>query len=351
MKMDTVTNFLKLLVKWGGVFDVMDDNTIVYSGDAEPVTVMIAKDQKKIMVLHENMPAGKHTFFNPLVETMGHSAERKWFNESRSSIIGCTLMGCIKRIIELALAEEDDAAPPTYNELELVEPYVKKVDVKMLKELDKLGVNKLLRLVYNKRSHTAQLHTELYKDDFLKSVPMRQKTIKFLRLVVGDLLATDNVHKDYKFKAKELGMPEIESVINIMSLYGNSIGSAAKTLLGLEFYEDELVGHLDMLTEYRKKCGWAIASTVQHDRTNTEVEKAATVKIGRGPKVVAKVVAKSGVRSPTIIGGGGGFGMAQQAVVTNRRTGGGVVRNSNRNMFVPQQNVSTTGFVATKIGF
>lgn len=272
--MTDVTEFYKLLVEWAGMFMVDDEYYICDVESESPVMLRIGKRSKPIMVLHEEMPSGDHTFFNPLVETIGHSVEKRWYVQSVNTTIQVVTHKLIRRIIELSTGEEELDYTPSYDELGIVKPYVDKVDEKMLKELDKLAPKHLLRLVYSPRKKIAQLQTELYDDAFLKKLKWRKKTINIIREIFADLLGTDNVHEEFKYNAKEANMSEIESIINIMTMYSGALSRHVEVLLKLPLFAEELGSQIKYLKEYRKKSSWAVVGSISNDKEQKKEEAA-----------------------------------------------------------------------------
>ena len=125
-KMSQITEFFKLLIEWGGVYRVNDDMAIVTATDDQPVLIDINGTTLPLLVFSENNMVGKHTFFNPLVETLGHSKERAWFVQSRSLIAGNIIQRMMIRIVELTLQKEDDEMD--YDLLDIVQPFIDKTD-------------------------------------------------------------------------------------------------------------------------------------------------------------------------------------------------------------------------------
>lgn len=363
--MDHVTEFYKILVEWGSAFKVDDDYKILFASDDKPVTVESGGDTRDIMVLHGNMKRGNTTFFNPLVETMGHSAEKKWFMASRNDIIGYIVQGCLVKMIELSVAEPE-GDKPSYEALEIAQAHIGKADVKMLDELDKLPLKKLVRVMYSKARRTAQLQTDIFNDDYMASLKWRKKTIKMVRAMFSELLASETPHKDFKYVAKELNMPRIECIVNIMAMFGNAIGESAKVLLDVDLYPVELDAHVGNIKEYRTKCGWAVASSVMSDKKEHADKRSSkgTVTIGsRGNPLQGGVSASllgdplrstrsygaaavQEMNTPQLVGQGGRYGAAGGGV----RIGAAPARFGTTRIGAPPSPATLTGSGPTRVG-
>ncbi len=297
--MNKVTDFYKTLVQWGGAFKV-EDKKILYVSDNEPLTVKVGDDTKEMMVLHEEMERGNYAYFNPLVETMGHTAEKKWFMTSRNHIIGFLIHGCIAKMIEIGMEGDEAADSPGYDALELSEAYIGKTDAKMLKELDHIPITKLIRLVYSRPKRTAQLQTNLFDDDYIESLKWRKKTIRIIRSMFSDIMSSDELHKDFKYRAKELNMPQIECVVNIMSKMSDVASEHAAALLGVNLFPTEMALHVPNIKEYRTKCSWAVASTVMKDKEDREQDHKGGVSVGTSPFGTKRFGSRAGVVPSTL---------------------------------------------------
>jgi hypothetical protein len=141
----------------------------------------------------------------------------------------------------------------------------------MVKDIKKLNSDCIVRIVYNRRKRTAQLQTRLYDDAYLKGeLKFSIKGMELIREIFADIMQSENIHKDYVYKSKTLEMPEIESYVNLISIFSKSIGPYAKCMLSLDLQGEELAEHMHHLEAYRGKCSWAVSSVVTHDRGKTK---------------------------------------------------------------------------------
>lgn len=269
--MNNVTEFLSVLVKWGGVQSVDDEHFIV-DNDGERVTVNINGKVKAMRIPFEDMRQdveNKSTIFLPLNETVGHTAERRWFFESRTKLVGEIVQECMKRILEICAATEE--TEPTYDQLSLAQVYNDRADLKMITELEKINSLKLLRIIYNKRKCTVQLHSDIMDDDYIYGkLKLRKKTGKLLRDMFGDIMSTEDVKKDYLYQSVEMGMQQIECFINMLHMYSRSVGNYAFTLLGVSLFATELEDHIENLSAYRKSCRHLVSATIQGDKVSKD---------------------------------------------------------------------------------
>jgi hypothetical protein len=258
-----ITEFLRLLVEWGGVYKVRDDMMIVTAEDDMPVLVTIGNNQLPLMLFSDNMKAGKHTFFNPLVETLGHSSERTWFMQSRMLILGVMIKRMMQLIVSKCLSDDEDLP---YDLIEAVSPYRKRVDAKLEEEIGKIEPLHMLRIIYNKPKRTAQAQTDIFDEEYIESLKIRKKSVEVIQDMLVTFLGTEEVHETYVHKATIVSMPETDAFLHVLLMLSQTIGNYAKVLLNRDLRVVEFEQHMEHLEEYRKMCAWAVTSTVQHDR-------------------------------------------------------------------------------------
>lgn len=273
ISMDQVGEFIKILVEWGGREMVNKNHYICDAVSGEPITVVINKRKKSMVLPHTEMrhtPGKEETIFMPLVETMGHSAERTWFFTTRNEMVGELLKKCMLKVIDIC-TECDDDEEVTYDQMSLVHTYVGKLDEKMKQELEKLKPAQLARIVYSGKARTAQLQTDIYDEEKLRDIlKWRKKTIEVLKDLFNDLLSTQDVHVDYKYSSAEMLMPQIECFINMLAMFSNALGKYAEALLHVPLFPVELEAHIPNLSKYRKKCAYMVGTTIQTDKKEKE---------------------------------------------------------------------------------
>ncbi len=294
--MDDVTGFFKLLVEWGGVFTTDSENTIINTDDNLPVHVEINGNPLPLKLFSNNMQVGKHTYFNPLVETLGHSKERAWFFTTRSMILGVMIKKLMVRAIELAITTDDDI---DYDKLELIQPFMAKADAKLITEIQSIKPNKILRMVYSKPLRTAQLQTELYDKKFQDAFKFRKKSWDVILGMLESFMGTDDVHETYQYKGTFIGMQESHAMLNLLLMTTQSIHEYVSLLLERDLHYNELVVHMDKLEAYRKSCAWAATGTIQHDKM---AAKAADVNVwqSNGSSAVQTMVNPMAPTAPVV---------------------------------------------------
>lgn len=275
--MQQVTEFLKVLVAWGGKHTVDKEFFVCNTSDGSRVPVMINKKERNMYIPHDGMrydPKRKDTIFMPLIEPLGHTAERTWFFNERNVQVGEIVQRCMLKLIDLCTECEDDEEP-TYDQVGLAQSYTNQVDAKMIKELEKLPTLRLARIVYNRPKRIAQLQTDIYNEDYLRDkLKWRKKTITVLQSMFNDILSSEDVQEDYTYSAVEMGMPEVECFIHILAMYSNAVGTYADKLLHISLFPTELEAHLECLSAYRKKCSHLVSATIVSDKTEKEERKA-----------------------------------------------------------------------------
>jgi hypothetical protein len=258
-----VTEFLKLLVEYGDVFKVDPDGFIKNAKTSEYEMIKINDKDLPMVVFSENMKAGKHTFFNPFVEVLGHSAERTWFFWTRSFIVGVMIKEMMKKVVSISL---DPSENINYDELDVLRPFCTKVDKKLIDEIDKIEPINILRIVYNKTHRTAQAQTDLFEEKFVSALKIRKGSLETIQGMIVSFLGTEEIHETFKHKATIISMPEMDSFLHVFVKVSLSIHQYVKLLLDRDLHIFEIEQHMEFLEEYRKACAWAVTGTIQHDR-------------------------------------------------------------------------------------
>lgn len=279
--MQEVDLFMTMLVNWGGKFTVDDDHLIRRIATGELEQVEINKTHRALMVPHEGMrqnPDLKSTNFMPLIETVGHTIERKWFFTEYRNMISEIVWNIMQAIVDGLVVTDDKVDCELSDEaMGLIRPFYRsendkdRMDETTLKELQSIAPDKLLRYVYNRRARTSQLQTQLYEDEYVfGQLKLRKKTARMFRLIFAEIMSSEQIHKDYTHSAVELGMPSVECFLNIMAMYSKSLAPYAKHLLGVELFPDELEFYCEDLKPYRKCCSHLIGTSLQSDKDEHE---------------------------------------------------------------------------------
>jgi hypothetical protein len=260
---NNITEFFKLLVEFGGCYYVDNEMFIKSTVDDTPVLVKINNNPMPMKVYHENMKVGKYTIFNPLVEVLGHSAERTWFIQSRSLIVGVMIKEMMKKVVNIVTDKDEDF---DYDKLDAIQPFVKKIDKKLLSEIDKLEPVRILRIIYNKKKRIAQAQSDLWEEEYRNTLKIRKGSWSIIPEMLEAFIGTDEVHEIFNYKATIVGMQETDAFLHVLLQLAIAMDQYVKLLLDRDLRVPEFVNHMEHLEEYRKACAWAVAGTAQHDK-------------------------------------------------------------------------------------
>jgi hypothetical protein len=289
--MKDVTDFVTTLVKWGGLNDVDSEHFIV-EPDGTRTTVSINGKERQMRIPYDGMLQdmdNKSTLFTPLIEPLGHTAERRWFFASRTHAYGNLVKRCMRSIIEICTATEKDDAPPTYDQLSVAQCYNERITATLgknhgestpliLKELEKIDPLKLLRAQYSRRKRVIQLQTDIYDTEWLtETLKIRKKSAVLFQEMFGDIMSSEDIHEDYTYMAVQMGMPEIECFMHMMKMFAVTADKYTRPLLNVNLYPAEMDRHLEFVQEYRKKCSHLVGATIQQDKTEKDVATGRTV--------------------------------------------------------------------------
>jgi hypothetical protein len=265
-----VTEFFKLLIEIGDCFYVDKEMTIRTKSDDHPVLIKINDKPLPMIVFNDNMMVGKHTFFNPLVEVMGHSAERNWFEASRSLIFGVMVKNMMKKIITMALDEE---AEVDYDKLDMIRPFIKKIDKKLIKEIDKIQPVRMLRIVPFDNKRTAQAQTDIFDKKYQETLSsVRKGSWVIITSMFESFLGTDEPHKLYHHKGTIIGIQKMDAFLNVMLKLTQALDIYAEVILEKDLHTAEFVQHMKHIEEYREKCKYAVTATIQSDKEAVKPE-------------------------------------------------------------------------------
>jgi uncharacterized metal-binding protein len=270
--MEGIKKFGKLLVEWGGVYKLDEDDFIVVKSSNSPVLIETKNKDKglPLRLFTDSIDYGDFTYLNLFVDIIGKVNEKDWFYDTRSMIAGNLIKKCIKRIIEVNTTDKD--GNHSLGVLSIASKFADMVDEKMLKELENIKPTELGRIVYSRPKRVAQLQTDIYDDDFISTKHIRKKTLKALHAIHSDLLESDNVHEHYKVKPTLGGIHKTETILTIMMMLSAAIGDAVDYLCDIDLKAGEFSAHMENLSDYKRECAWAATGTFVTESKKNEVE-------------------------------------------------------------------------------
>jgi len=265
----SIDDFLAKLVEFSGVFYVNEDHYICMVDSDDPVCLDINGKATPLMLFHNKMPSGEFCILNPLVEQVGISPERKWFNNLLASAISA-----LPKATLLTAAKEVVKGSDNMKTLSLIGKHAKAIDAKFVKELESIKPTDYCKLFYHKGKRTAQLQSAVMdpakQDSLGKSIRKRSWTA--LRGMMEILFDTKDIPGLYKHTADIIAIPETEAKVTVIIHALQALDKHFMNVLGLDVTAKELLAHLGGLADYQKKCQWFNPASV-----NTEAS--ASVKL------------------------------------------------------------------------
>lgn len=254
-------DFIKHLVEFGGVYTV-DDEGFIMDNEDESVLINVSNKGIPLRVYQPNMKAGEYAILNPLVEPLGVFNERVWFFKSRCAIIGSLTKAMMKKLAEAASSTDGDI---DYDKLDLVQPYLKSLDKKFIKEIEQIKPVRLIRMHYNKKTRTATMMTDIYDEEFRAQFKgFRKRSWTAIEGLLEMFYGTDDISGIYTYKAKHIGFPESDACIHLMIMVAKAIHEYVETILGdRKINVKELVNHLSHIEEYHDVSAWFTSGNTQ----------------------------------------------------------------------------------------
>lgn len=250
-----IVEFGKILVEWGNVYQVdEDDFSITTRKGNSPVVIKTKKGNRPLKLFVGDLDDRDAAYLNLYVDTLGHTAEKDWFYSTRSIIAGNLIKRLILSIAEYAMSEDGDYPADV---VDIVSPYAENIDENTLKDIKKLDANTYGTIIYSRPKRTAVLTSSILDDDFMRKKIRRKKSLKVIQQMFEDLLGTKDVKEEYRHKATVKGLQRTDAILHIMLKLSQSLNEFTMALLDIDLHPVEIESHLEHLAEYRKKCYWA----------------------------------------------------------------------------------------------
>lgn len=260
-KQQACFDFIKLLVEFGGVYQVNEEGYI-FDNEDEPVLINVSNKGMPLRIYQSNMKAGEYAILNPLVEPLGVFNERVWFFKSRCAIIGGLVKSMMKKLAEAAINNEGEI---DYDKLDMVQPHLKSFDRKFLTEIDKIKPVRLIRMHYNKKTRTATMQTDIYDEEFRnKFKGFRKRSWTAIEGLLEMFFGTDKIEETFTYKATNIGFPEADACIHLMAMVAEAIYQYVETILGdRKMRVADFMQHLPHIKEYHDVSAWFSSGNTQ----------------------------------------------------------------------------------------
>lgn len=258
-----ITDYLKLLVEYGGVWKVSDDYTIL-TPDGNPVLLDLGSNKQLPMkIFNPHMTTSAQCIYlNPFKESLAPSPERSWFWVSRSMILGFLCQEMLKALVTKLLTKTEQELD--VSDLDLAKAVVDNVDEKTLDALNCLKPSDYATIFYHKKTKTAQLQCPVLQTEHQESFKskLRKKDWAVVTTFMETVLRTDKPEELYTYTASTIiSMLEGEAILNVLTKITEAIAPYVQTLLGRELPVDAMISHLELLPKYHKLVAWHQPST------------------------------------------------------------------------------------------
>ena len=261
---NTIQEFIKLLIECDGSHEVREDHSVVCKTTGQPVTIVVAKTEKPLVVWYSGAPTTTDVvWLNPFKELAGRYPEREWFFALLSIAAGSLTKFITMKVVSDVVKASDD----NYNEFALMSKIRGKVDEKTKDEIEKIGSSMFVSINYNKSRKTAEAQTELFSDQLKDAFPkIRKKTWEVMQTVFLEIFG-DAAMEDFKYTSKSINIPETEAKLNIAIALFAALDPFAKDILNQDLHSAELQAHLEVLEGYAKLYEWAVVNRAEYPQT------------------------------------------------------------------------------------
>jgi hypothetical protein len=291
---ETALDFIRMLVNLGGVDLLKEPEMIILNPQGEPRCIADGDKQKPIQIIVPGMVKDDNNFlFNPLKSVEGNNPAYNWFYNSRGSNIATVTKMIMAQIIALAVEKETS----DYESLQLITEISGSCDAQTQQELLKINAADILRVFYNKKIKTAEAQTYLLSDEIETEYRLKKRTWTIIRKIfrtIFDLDKDETTMSKYRYRAKILNIPEIDSKLHVISQLIKKLEPWGK-LIGAQFEPEKFEEHLQNLEAYSRMYAWFTARSVNDQMVINNQQRSAglpvrpqvqddtTIKLGSAP--------------------------------------------------------------------
>ena len=259
---EQISDFVKLLVEYGGLYTVNKDHVIV-GIDNNPVALKTKNNTKILKIFHDNMSIDpKFAVLNPLIESLSSSHERLWLWTVHETCLQFIVKKMFKEVVSNLQTSDEEVSEKNLAISNLSLGLRELVDDKTLDKIESISNKCYLNIYYDRPSRTAQLQSKLFTEpDTVKGAVkgLRNKDISALVKFMQSLFQTEQL-SEYKAVGTHVGMYEAQARIMLLIKITEIIAPAVKAIINVDLHADELIARGELLDKYHKLVRWFVTT-------------------------------------------------------------------------------------------
>lgn len=212
---DDVEKFTDYLVELTAAYQVTDTGEIQHS-DGTPVKIALATEERCLSSYRESSKLIDHLMLNIFTDNTVVSAPVDWFYK----VIDKQIAFLLKLTFEKAIVHKEEVSDEKqYTRMELSS--ILKNDKSLLKDLDSIHINDLLFILYKRKDKTAQLQTNIFDPEWIKTKSIKEKNLDMLQKAFKHIFKFDDLtefNENYKFISSMISIPQCEARLRILLL-------------------------------------------------------------------------------------------------------------------------------------
>jgi len=253
---ETIREFSKLLIEFGGFHKLNDDGTIVSATSGEAIAIPEGKHNYPLVLFDETKPCNPDVrYLNPFSETLGVNRDKEKFFSMLSTGAAALIKAIILQTTVNIVEKKDD----NYDQYMLMSKVDQFIDDKSYDEFDSIQLTDYFEIFYNKSKKTAEAQCAIFTDDFKAAHPkFRKKTWSALENFYKVLFSDTAIETVYHYQSQLISVPETDAKLHIVITVAHDIDQYCKDLLDIDLHSDRLMEHLQYIEGYAKMYSWAM---------------------------------------------------------------------------------------------
>ena len=249
---NSMIEFTKLLLELSGTYEVLTDRTVLALDDNKPVALKVAGNiEAPLKVFKEGDPREGYAYLHPFKESCTNTNARGWFYHVCCVSVQVLLKKLLIKSVELAAKR----SPDNTDQLEVLSKIFGKADETMISEMEKISINDLIMIYYNKKEKKATLSAFYFAQETRDKYPkFRKKTWEVIETLVEIFLDEENIEPSeiLSYTATLINIPETEAKLQVIISTIMRMSPYLKLLLNKDVHAEELAEHLKLLNGYNK---------------------------------------------------------------------------------------------------
>lgn len=291
--------FIEFLVTFGGTVKVDPKTGEIRNHEDLPIEIDTSSGKCPMLVYRELSRTKNHLVLNPFSDMSTDAVQLNWFYNRKAMELAVLL----QMIIESAIQFKSDKQSKTEDPNQFVKLEISSIlkgDSKLLKEFQKIEPDDLLDIVYSKKKKTAQLQSNIFDPDYIKTLDMKATIISQFQKAFLYIFKVDSYEEflsEYKFTSGMLTIPDAEAKLRVLHMGHKKLEKYYKAFfpdadtVDLKMFDK----HLPNLHKYYGITSWTnstapVKQEVKTDKIATHVSRPVTDMQYHGVRTVADLI-------------------------------------------------------------